>query len=74
MGLELVSKEEVDVNVRRQAPSEDTTLAYTGTEHRLIVRRVKVDRREMVRFEDKSDRRIISDRRVAQHMWDGRAL
>ncbi len=74
MGLELVSKEEIDVNVRRQAPSEDTTLAYTGTEHRVNVRRITVDRREMVRFEDKSDRRNGKERRIAQQMWNGRDL
>ena len=74
MGLELVSKADIDVNVRRQAPSEDTTLAYTGTEHRLAVRRVTVDRRDMVRFEDKSDRRNIKERRVANQLWNGRDL
>jgi len=74
MGLELVSKADIDVDVRRQAPSEDTTLAYTGTEHRLLVRRVTVDRRDMVRFEDKSDRRNIKERRVANQLWNGRDL
>ncbi len=74
MGLELVSKEDIDVNVRRQAPSEDTTLAYTGTEHRVIVRRVTVDRREMVRFEEKTDRRNGKERRVASQLWNGRDL
>ena len=74
MGLELVSKEEVDVNVRRQAPSEETTPAYTGKDHRVAVRRITVDRREMVRFEDKSDRRAGKDRRVANKLWNGRDL
>ncbi len=74
MGLELVSKDEIDVEVRRQAPSEDTTLAYTGTEHRIVVRRITVDRREMVRFEDKSDRRNDKERRIAQQVWNGRDL
>jgi hypothetical protein len=74
MGLELVSKEDVDVNVRRQAPSEDTTPAYTGTEHRIVVRRITVDRREMVRFEDNSDRRNSKERRIAQQVWNGRDL
>lgn len=74
MGLKLVSKEDIDVNVRRQAPSEDTTLAYTGTEYRLAVRRITVDRRELVRFEDKSDRRNGKERRVANQMWNGRDL
>ena len=74
MGLELVSKEDIDVNVRRQAPSEDTTPAYMGTEHRVNVRRITVDRREMVRFEDKLDRRNGKERRVAQQLWNGRDL
>ena len=74
MGLELVSKEEVDVNVRRQAPSEETTPAYTGTDHRVVARRITVDRREMVRFEDKTDRRRGPERRVANKLWDGRDL
>ena len=74
MGLELVSKEDIDVNVRRQAPSEDTTLAYMGTEHRVIVRRVTVDRREMVRFEEKTDRRNGKERRISLQVWDGRDL
>ena len=74
MGLELVSKEEIDVNVRRQASSEDTTPAYRGTEHRVSVRRITVDRREMVRFEDVSDRRDGKERRVTQQMWNGRDL
>jgi hypothetical protein len=74
MGLELVSKEEIDVNVRRKAPSEDTTPAYTGREHRVNVRRITVDRREMVRFEDTSDRRNGKERRIAQQMWNGRDL
>jgi hypothetical protein len=74
MGLELVSKEEVDVDVRRQAPSEDTTLAYTGTDHRVVVRRITVDRREMVRFEDKTDRRNGKERRGSNQLWNGRDL
>lgn len=74
MGLELVSKDEIDVEVRRQAPSDDTTLAYTGTEHRMAIRRITVDRREMVRFEDKSDRRNVKERRIAQQVWNGRDL
>lgn len=74
MGLKLVSKEDVDMNVRRQAPSEDTTPAYTGTDHRVNVRRVTVDRREMVRFEDKAARRSGKERRIAKQLWDGRDL
>jgi hypothetical protein len=74
MGLELVSKDEVDVNVRRQAPSEETTPAYTGTDHRIVVRRITVDRREMVRFEEKSDRRAGKERRVVNQLWNGRDL
>ena len=74
MGLELVSKEEIDVNVSKQAPLEDNALGYLGSEHRAMVRRVTVDRREMVRFEDKSDRRNGKERRVASQLWNGRDL
>ena len=74
MGLELVSKEDIDLDVRGEAPSEETTPAYMGTEHRVAVRRITVDRREMVRFEDKSDRRNGKERRVSQQLWDGRDL
>jgi hypothetical protein len=74
MELELVSIEEIDVNIRRQTSSEDTTPAYLGTEHRIVVRRDTVDRRGMVRFEDNSDRRIGKERRSTQQMWNGRNL
>ena len=74
MGLELVSKEDIDVKVSKQAPLEDNVPVYTGTEHRLNVRRNTVDRREMVRFEEKADRRSGKERRITNHMWNGRDL
>ena len=74
MGLELVSKEDIDVKVSEQAPLEDNALGYTGTEHRHNVRRNTVDRREMVRFEQKSDRRDGKERRITNQLWNGRDL
>jgi hypothetical protein len=74
MGLELVSKDVINESVSRQAPLEEDTPVYTGSEHRANIRRITVDRREMVRFEDKSGRRSGKERRVAQQMWDGRDL
>lgn len=74
MELELVSKDEIDSNISNQAPLEENIPAYMGTEHRVNIRRVTVDRREMVRFEQKSDRRNGKERRVAKQLWDGRDL
>ncbi len=74
MGLELVSKDEIDLSVAKQPLLEENAFVYKGPENRVQARRVKVDRRVMLRFEDVSDRRGGADRRVAQHMWDGRAL
>ena len=74
MGLELVSKEDIDINVSRRAEAKVTTPAYTGIDHRVFARRINLDRREMVRFEDKPDRRSGKERRVANQLWDGRDL
>ena len=74
MELELISKDEIDGNISNQAPLEENMPVYTGTEHRKNVRRIMVDRREMVRFEDKSDRRGGRERRQSQQLWDGRDL
>ena len=71
MELELVPKEQIDQKVTAQE-SEEAPLVYTGPERRKKVRRVTVDRREMVRFENKPDRRSGGDRRIATRMWDGR--
>ncbi|MBL1277634.1 MAG: hypothetical protein COB30_016250 [Ectothiorhodospiraceae bacterium] len=71
MELELVSKSEQDT------PGTDSALdgdmpKYVGPERRKSLRRITVDRREMIRFESKSDRRTKGDRRGEQKLWDGR--
>ncbi|WP_455198426.1 hypothetical protein [Kaarinaea lacus] len=73
MELELVPKDNIDRTVANQ-PSDENELAYTGPERRKKVRRITVDRREMVRFETKPDRRSGGDRRIATKMWDGRDI
>jgi hypothetical protein len=73
MELELVPKEKFDQKVTHQEPAE-APMVYKGPERRKQVRRVTVDRREMVRFESKPDRRHGGDRRIATKMWDGRDL
>jgi hypothetical protein len=49
------------------------TAAYIciGTELRMGARRLKADRREMLRYEpDKDNRRLILERRQASAVWD----
>lgn len=71
MELELMPKSEPG-----KAPGshgrQDGPLVYTGPERRKALRRVMVDRREMVRFEAKQDRRHGGDRRGDLKLWDGR--
>lgn len=76
MELELVPKDVIDQSVTDQASSheDEERLVYTGPDRRKKVRRVTVDRREMVRFENKPDRRTGKDRRLEMKMWDGRDL
>ena len=71
MELELVPKEAYEQKVADQTPGEEP-LVYKGPDRRKKIRRVTVDRREMVRFENKPDRRCGGDRRIATRMWDGR--
>lgn len=71
MELELVPKDKIDQKVAHQE-AEESPMVYTGPERRKKVRRVTVDRREMVRFENKPDRRNGGDRRIATSMWNGR--
>lgn len=73
MELELVPKDAPNPAGDDDAP-KDGPLRYTGPERRKQLRRVTVDRREMVRFETKPDRRSGKDRRVAEKLWDGRDL
>ncbi len=43
---------------------------YKGKERRYTIRRVNINRREMIRFEpNKEDRRSSKDRRVALNTW-----
>ena len=78
MALELVPKNEigevVNKQVSAQASTDEGQTAYHGPERRGDVRRLVVDRRDMVRFEIKSDRRGGKDRRTVLQMWDGRDL
>jgi hypothetical protein len=69
--LELLPKDESGAPSSGEAP-KDGPLVYSGPERRKQARRVTVDRREMIRFEDKPDRRSGHDRRVALKLWDGR--
>lgn len=71
MELELVPKSEAGKVFDNQQP-EDGPLVYTGPERRKGARRVMVDRREMARFEEKTDRRHAVDRRSELKLWDGR--
>lgn len=77
MELELVPKDVIDQTVADQIDplgGEEDKMVYTGPDRRKTVRRVTVDRREMVRFESKPDRRSGKDRRQEMKMWDGRDL
>lgn len=77
MELELVPKDVIDQSVAEEASAQaadEERLVYTGPDRRKKVRRVTVDRREMVRFESKPDRRSGKDRRLEMKMWDGREL
>ncbi|HEC20206.1 MAG TPA: hypothetical protein ENI97_12800 [Gammaproteobacteria bacterium] len=56
------------------AGPHDGALKYVGPERRKAPRRVTVDRREMVRFENTPDRRQNGDRRISTRMWDGRDI
>jgi hypothetical protein len=71
MELELVPKDAPVEKADENAP-QDGPLKYTGPDRRKAPRRVTVDRREMVRFENKPDRRQNGDRRLQTRMWDGR--
>ena len=72
MELELVPKEDIDSQVRDQV-LEDTPV-YKGPERRKNIRRITAERRAMVRFEMKADRRSGIDRRASVHLWDRRDI
>lgn len=71
MELELVPKNE-SVRTSENLSPKERPLVYTGPERRRGLRRVTVDRREMARFEAKTDRRHGVDRRADLKLWDGR--
>ncbi|WP_157823209.1 hypothetical protein [Psychromonas sp. MB-3u-54] len=62
MHLELMSDDEEKMITENQH-SEGDESQYSGLERRMEQRRKKVDRREMVRFEEKAPRRKGSDLR-----------
>lgn len=70
MELELIPKDELGQSPEAAVP-QDGPLKYTGPDRRKTPRRIKVDRREMVRFETTQDRRQSTDRRLNTRMWDG---
>lgn len=71
MELELVPK----VGDPSQEPTEkaEEKPVYQGIERRSLVQRICVDRRNMVRFESKVDRRDGEERRADLRLWSGRA-
>ena len=71
MELELVPKDGPEEKAEPQT-MQDGPLVYTGPERRKAPRRITVDRREMVRFQNTPDRRQAGDRRINTRMWDGR--
>ncbi len=73
MELELVSKNEPEKLAVDPSP-KDRPMLYSGPERRKMLRRIVVDRREMIRFESKSDRRQQGERRGELNLWDGRSF
>jgi len=71
MKLELVPKNEWE-NGAESEGLQDGSLQYVGPDRRKTARRIKVDRRAMVRFENTVDRRQNKDRRQSTCMWNGR--
>ena len=71
MELELVPKDETSRSAVEQGVQEEKPV-YLGPERRKNIRRITVDRREMVRFEDRTDRRHGRERRVELQLWNGR--
>jgi len=73
MELELVPEDdEKDPANKAEEQVAEEAPAYTGPERRKQQRRQTVDRREMVRFEEKADRRSGKDRRRPQGLWKNR--
>lgn len=73
MALELVPEDDDKDQPEKTGEQQTEEIpAYTGPERREQQRRQKVDRREMVRFEEKTDRRSGQDRRRPQGLWKNR--
>ncbi len=72
MELKLVPKDEWENEAGPDGSEDGPPLQYTGPDRRKASRRIKVDRREMVRFENTPDRRHNGDRRLNTRMWNGR--
>ena len=71
MALELVPKE-VTASPESSPADAGRKIPYQGQERRRAMQRQCVDRREMVRFEMKVDRRSGVERRAELAMWNGR--
>ncbi len=74
MELKLVAEDDDKDPAKKKAEEQRAkeVPAYTGPERRKQQRREKVDRREMVRFEEKTDRRSGQDRRRPRGLWKNR--
>lgn len=72
MHLELMSDDDEEEMITGNQHSEGDELQYSGLERRMEQRRKKVDRREMVRFEEKPNRRKGSDLRGEVKLWEER--
>ncbi len=73
MALELVPEDDdKDQSEKTEKQQAEEIPAYTGSERRTQQRRQTVDRREMVRFEEKTGRRSGQDRRRPQGLWKDR--
>ncbi len=71
MQLELMPNSEPEKGPDNQV-AQNGSLLYDGPERRKGQRRQTVDRREMVRFEIKTDRRHGLERRGDIKLWKGR--
>ena len=67
MDLELVPLE--DNNAKPNDDVSEEKEVYKGIERRKNVRRTHADRRSMVRFEEKTERRTGNDRRAENISW-----
>jgi hypothetical protein len=72
MALELVPKDEVEQTGTTEKAAQEEKPVYTGPERRKQQRRTHNDRREMVRFETKADRRSGKERRRGVGLWKDR--